>query len=74
MNMFKVLKENMNKFINKVCENTKWNEVMKTIQLMKVQIELLKKTQTEAKLKKKFRKSNKNTTQNTRDGKQNLRH
>lgn len=52
--MFKVLKEDMNKFINKVYENTKWNEVMKTIQVMKVQIDLLKKTQTEAKLKKKI--------------------
>lgn len=54
MNMFTVLKEDMNKSINKVCENTKWNEVMKTIQVMKVQIELLKKTQTEAKQEKKI--------------------
>lgn len=52
MNIFKDFKEDRNKSINEFCENTikQWYEVMKTVQDMKIEIELLKKTKTELKL------------------------
>lgn len=46
MNVFKDLKEDMNKSFNEVCESTQWNE----IQDLDVEIRSLLKTQTEVKL------------------------
>lgn len=51
INMFKDIKEAMNKSLNEEQENTEkqLNEVLKTVQEMKVEIESLKKTKTETK-------------------------
>ena len=52
MNMFKDLKEDMNKSLNEVCENTKelLSKIMKAIKVVKLEIESLKKSQTEIKV------------------------
>lgn len=52
MDMFKDFKEDRNESINEFCENTikQWNEVMKTVQDMKMETELLRKTKTGLKL------------------------
>lgn len=47
MNRFKELKEGMDKFLNEDCENTELNQILKTIQDLKVgfykEMEALKK-------------------------------
>lgn len=55
MNTLKDLKEEINKSLNGVYENSKnlWNGVMTTVQNVKVETELLRKTQTERKLERK---------------------
>lgn len=44
MNMSKDLKEDINKSLMKSVKLKQWNEIMNTVQIMKVQIESLKKT------------------------------
>ena len=61
-------------------KNKEWKEMDKTAQNMKVEIESIKKTQTEENQEiKKFRTLNRNLRgkpyqQNARDGRQNFRH
>lgn len=43
MNMSKDLKEDINKSLMKSVKLKQWNEIMNTVQIMKVQIESLKK-------------------------------
>lgn len=52
MDMFKEFEENISKSFDEVCENTKkqLNKIMKTIQDIKVEMESLKKIQTEVKV------------------------
>lgn len=49
MNIFKVLKEDINEAFNEVCETTKKKstEMINRVQYIKVEIEALKKIQTE---------------------------
>lgn len=53
--IFKILKENINNFINKICKNSNsgWREIMNKVQVMEVEMESLKKTKTEEKLERK---------------------
>ena len=52
VNMFKEFEEDMNKSLNEVCENTKelLSKIMKAIKVVKLEIESLKKSQTEIKV------------------------
>ena len=49
MNMLEVLKEEMNKSLQEI-HKTQWKEMHKTVQGLKVEIESIKKTQTEGNL------------------------
>lgn len=53
MNVIEVLKEEMNKSLKEIYEKRCWKEIIKTVLGLKMEIESIKKTQTEGTLKKK---------------------
>lgn len=79
--MLEVPKEEMNMYLEETYDhtNTKWKDIKKTGQYLKVGIELTKKTQTDGNLEmKKIRNSNKyfrgkSHQQKPKDGRENLR-